>query len=249
MPTAYTPATTNPVTMYAARIMWVASYGVEALKNTDTGSTLLILPLVSVYPAGEFIHEFAAPTEIAPRIPDTTIGIPVHQCAHGDSRRHPYRYTPTKMASRKKKIPSTENGKPIAAPNRPIRPGHSRPISYDSTVPDTAPTATSTAMTFDQRRASSSAAASPRLMPIHSAVMVTAANAMPKHARMMWNPSDDPICDRAGTGSAARTYATAPIVRLRRLHATMAQQSRPPMCTATALRVGRGGYPRRSPRG
>ena len=77
--------------MYAARIMCVASYGVEALKNTDTGSTLLILPLVSVYPAGEFIHEFAATTEIAPRIPDTTIGIPVHQCAHGDSRRQPYR--------------------------------------------------------------------------------------------------------------------------------------------------------------
>jgi hypothetical protein len=96
--------------------MWVASYGVDGLKNTDTGSTLLILPLVSVYPAGEFIHEFAATTEIAPRMPDTTIGIPVHQCAHGDSRRHPYRYTPTKMASRKKKIPSSENGSPTAAP-------------------------------------------------------------------------------------------------------------------------------------
>ena len=69
--------------------MCVASYGVDALKYTDTGSTLLILPLVSVYPAGELIHEFAATTEIAPRIPDTTIGIPVHQCAQGDSRRHP----------------------------------------------------------------------------------------------------------------------------------------------------------------
>ena len=81
-------------------------------------------------------------------------------------------------------------------------------------MPDTAPTATSTAMIFDQRRASSSAAASPRLMPIHSAVMVTAANAMPKQARMMWNPSDDPICDRACTGFAARTCTTATIARL-----------------------------------
>ena len=70
-------------------------------------------------------------------------------------------------------------------------------------------------MTFDQRRASSSAAASPRLIPIHSAVMVTAANATPKHARMMWNPSDDPICDRAGTGFTARTCTTATIARLR----------------------------------
>ena len=107
------------------------------------------------------------------------------------------------MASRKKKIPSSENGSPIAAPYRPIRPGHSRPISYDSTVPDTAPTATSTAITLDQRRASSIATGSLRLMPIHSAVIVTAANATPKHARMMWNPSDDPICDRAGTGLTA----------------------------------------------
>ena len=65
-------------------------------------------------------------------------------------------------------------------------------------------------MTFDQRRASSIAAASPRLIPIHSAVMITAANAMPKQARMMWKPSDDPICDRAGTGFAASTCAIAP---------------------------------------
>jgi hypothetical protein len=28
---------------------------------------------------------------------------------------------------------------------------------------------------------------------------------------MMWNPSDDPICDRAGTGFTARTCAAAPI--------------------------------------
>src|SRR5580693_4094345 len=101
---------TNPVTMYAASIMCAASYGVEALKNTDTGSTLVILPWLSVKPAGEFIHELAATTDMAPRIPATTIGIPLHQCAQGDSRCQPYRYTPTKIASRKKKIPSSENG-------------------------------------------------------------------------------------------------------------------------------------------
>ena len=38
--------------------------------------------------------------------------------------------------------------------------GQSRPNSNDSTVPVTAPTATVTAVTFDQRRASSSATAS-----------------------------------------------------------------------------------------
>src|ERR1700754_591438 len=238
---------TNPVTIYAASTMCAVSYGVEALKNTDTGSTLVSLPLVSVNPAGEFIHEFIATTDRAPSTPDTTIGTPLHQCAQGDSRCHPYRYTPTKIASRKKKIPSNENPTPNAAPNRPIRPGHSRPISYDSTVPDTAPTATSTAMTFDQRRASSSAAASPRLMPIHSAVMVTAANAMPKHARMMWNPSDDPICDRAGTGSAARTCATAPIMPPVRCMPASKLQGRQAMCTAAALRV-HVRAPSRSPR-
>src|SRR5258705_5678097 len=223
--------------MYAASTMCAVSYGVEALKNTDTGSTLVILPWRSVYPAGEFIHEFAATTDMAPSTPATTIGIPLHQCAQGDSRRHPYRYTPTKIASRKKKIPSNENPTPNAAPNRPIRPGHSRPSSYDSTVPDTAPTATSTAMTFDQRRASSSAAASPRLIPIHSAVIVTAANAMPKHARMMWNPSDDPICDRAGTGSTARTCATAPIAR----------SPRPPHARTAAAKPSRHVYRHRAP--
>ena len=142
------------------------------------------------------------------------------------------------MASRKKKIPSSENGSPIAAPYRPIRPGQSRPISYDSTVPDTAPTATSTAITFDQRRASSIATGSLRLMPIHSAVMVTAANATPKHARMMWNPSDDPICDRAGTGLMAPTARTCVIVpSTRPPYARTAAANDHAMCTATTLRV------------
>ena len=80
--------------MYAASTMCAVSYGVEALKNTDTGSTLVILPWLSVYPAGEFIHEFAATTDMAPRIPDTTIGIPLHQCAQGGSRSPPVQVHP-----------------------------------------------------------------------------------------------------------------------------------------------------------
>lgn len=70
------------------------------------------------------------------------------------------------MASGRKKIPSALNGMPMTPPKRPIRPGHSSPISNDSTVPVTAPTATSTAMTFDQRRTSSRAAASLRRRPM-----------------------------------------------------------------------------------
>src|SRR4029077_4774700 len=58
------------------------------------------------------------------------------------------------MASRKKKMPSTPNGIPNTAPYWRISPGHSRPISNDSTVPVTAPTAISTPMACDQRRAS-----------------------------------------------------------------------------------------------
>ena len=59
-------------------------------------------------------------------------------------------------------MPSKLNGMPMADPYLPISPGHSKPMSNDSTVPLTAPTATSTAITFDQRRASSSASGSPR---------------------------------------------------------------------------------------
>ena len=70
-----------------------------------------------------------------------------------------------KTASRKKKTPSTANGMPNAAPNLPISPGQSSPISNETTVPVTAPTATSTAITLDQRRASSSAARSWRRSP------------------------------------------------------------------------------------
>ena len=65
-----------------------------------------------------------------------------------------------KIASAKKKRPSIANGIPNAAPNLPMKFGHSNPNSNVSTVPVTAPTANVTAMYFDQRWASSNASAS-----------------------------------------------------------------------------------------
>ena len=65
-------------------------------------------------------------------------------------------------ASTKKAMPSSANGRPITSPNVSIMPGHNRPISKLRIVPDTAPTANSTAATFDHLRASVSATSSPR---------------------------------------------------------------------------------------
>ena len=39
-------ATMNPVTRYAARIMWGTSYGTAGLKMTFSGSTDVTLPVV-----------------------------------------------------------------------------------------------------------------------------------------------------------------------------------------------------------
>jgi hypothetical protein len=70
-----------------------------------------------------------------------------------------------KIASVKKKIPSNANGTPNASPHWPMNLGQRRPNSNVSTVPVTAPTANVTAMYFDHRCASCSAASSLRLMP------------------------------------------------------------------------------------
>ena len=71
----------------------------------------------------------------------------------------------TKIASRKKQIPSIANSTPKTSPKRPVNAGQRRPNSNDSTVPVTAPTANVTATTFDHRRASSSASSSPLRRP------------------------------------------------------------------------------------
>ena len=89
------------------------------------------------------------------------------------------------MASRKKNRPSTPNGSPSTAPYRRISPGQSRPISKDSTVPVTAPTATSTPIAWDQRRASVMATGLDQRSPMNSAISTTVGSAMPRQARMM----------------------------------------------------------------
>ena len=61
------------------------------------------------------------------------------------------------MASTKNDSPSNANGRPSTSPKRPIRPGHSRPISKLRTVPETAPIANKTADTLAHRLASRSA--------------------------------------------------------------------------------------------
>src|SRR4051794_35890785 len=124
---------------------------------TLSGSTEVTSPLVGEKPCGWFIHEFTATTEKAPPRPVITIGTPVQKCVQGDKRSHPKMKIATKIASRKKQIPSTAKSTPKTSPNRPVNAGHSSPNSNDRTVPVTAPTANVTATTFDQRRASRSA--------------------------------------------------------------------------------------------
>ena len=51
----------------------------------------MIRPPLAVKPPGWFIHELTAITDIAPKMPLTAIGTPVHQWAQPGSRRQPYR--------------------------------------------------------------------------------------------------------------------------------------------------------------
>ncbi len=60
------------------------------MKITSIGSTWTTFPFESrVKPDGEFIHAFAATTEMLPKIPASVIGTPVQKWVHGPSRRHP----------------------------------------------------------------------------------------------------------------------------------------------------------------
>ena len=67
------------------------SYRAAWLKYTCHGSTEVIRPPLVVKPPGWFIHELTAITDIAPKMPLTAIGTPVHQCAQPGRRRQPYR--------------------------------------------------------------------------------------------------------------------------------------------------------------
>src|SRR5262249_16649095 len=232
--------------------MCAVSYGVEALKYTDTGSTLVILPWRSVYPAGEFIHEFAATTDMAPSTPATTIGTPLHQCAQGGSRRHPYRYTPTKIASRNKKIPSSHNPKPTPAPTPRADPHHDPRPAQPTHMPPPAPP--------------------PRPPPHHHRHDLRPA-ARQQQRRGIAAPDTD-LFRGQGDGRERDAEARQDDVEPQRRphlrpgrHRIHGQNVRhcahcappsaachhraakpPPMCTATALRVGRGGYPATYPR-
>jgi hypothetical protein len=90
-----------------------------------------------------------------------------------------------KIASVKKKMPSMAKPTPNTSPKRSMKRGQSSPISNESTVPVTAPTANRTAMTVDQRRASRSAVASSFFSPHQFAARVIAGKATPIEARMM----------------------------------------------------------------
>ena len=60
----------KPPTRYAATTMWAAISGIALLKITPMGSTSTTLPDESrVTPSGEFIHAFAATTEMLPKMP------------------------------------------------------------------------------------------------------------------------------------------------------------------------------------
>ncbi len=76
--------------MYAARIMWGASYATAGLRSASTGSTSVRLPsLATLKPPGVFIQALTATTERAPPSPDNTTGTPVQKCTHGFRRFQP----------------------------------------------------------------------------------------------------------------------------------------------------------------
>ena len=64
--------------------------------------------------------------------------------------------------------------------------GHSSPSSNESTVPDTAPTANSTAKTFDQRWAKARQTRSPVRRWRHSAASTSRGMPTPNTASVIW---------------------------------------------------------------
>src|SRR6266545_1580218 len=113
-----------------------------------------------------------------------------------------------RIASRKNAIASRPNGSPKTLPNLPIKPGHRSPSSNDRTVPVTAPTANVTAMTFDHRRARSSATSSRLRMPRQFAMRVMVGSATPMGTSRMWNASVKAICSRAASSVEEALDAT-----------------------------------------
>jgi hypothetical protein len=114
--TAYTAATPNPVHTHAARIMCTTWCGAAGATSGAIGSAETTTPFSSTNPTGVFIHALAVVTNSADAMPDTATGTPVHQCARGGSRSHPYRYSPRKMASRKNANASSVKASPNTPP-------------------------------------------------------------------------------------------------------------------------------------
>jgi hypothetical protein len=112
----------------------------------------------------------------------------------------------------KKANDSRVNDSPIASPKRAMNAGHSSPNSIESTVPETAPTAKSTATALDQRRASAVQRPSPVRRPRHSAHTISHGIPTPSTAKMIWKDSDSAICSRAAvrSSSMARAYFYIP---------------------------------------
>ena len=100
---------------------------------------------------------------------------------------------PRKIASVKNAKPSSANGSPIDSPNRPMKRGHSRPSSNDSTVPDTAPTANKMLVPLASCFESSRYSGSRVRRCCTSASTISAGSATPAAANTMWNASEIPI--------------------------------------------------------
>src|SRR4051794_30180457 len=75
--------------------------------------------------------------------------------------------------------------------------GHSSPSSNDNAVPDTAPMAKVTAVSFAQTCASRRASSSWPWIHRHSATSISSGIATPIAAKIMWKPSESSICIRA----------------------------------------------------
>src|ERR1700754_2182228 len=106
------------------------------------------------------------------------------------------------MASIKKAVPSKEKGMPIMGPACFINRGHSRPSSKDKTVPDTAPVAKKIATPLLHAM----------VMFLYTGLPVRSQNKWETHIKngiaiamqekMMWNPNDKAICERAAIKSS-----------------------------------------------
>jgi hypothetical protein len=152
---AWIAATAKPVAAKAAMVMCSVCCNADGFNIARMGSIAMTRPPSRSRPAGVFIHEFAITTKTPESAPLTATRMPAARCARDETRSHPYRYTPRKIASVKNANPSRENGIPMMGPAKAMKRGQRSPSSKLSTVPETAPTAKSTAVPLAHRFARS----------------------------------------------------------------------------------------------